>query len=52
MGGGGMGGGAGGMATRGAMMLINRITVPGPRQVLLHVKIAEINRELRRAALG
>ncbi len=28
---------------RGAI-LINRMTVPGPRQVLLHVKIAEINR--------
>ena len=29
-------------------MLINRITVPGPRQVLLHVKIAEINRSATR----
>jgi pilus assembly protein CpaC len=48
MGGGGMGGGAGGTATRGAMMLINRMTVPGPRQVLLHVKIAEINRSATR----
>ena len=42
MGGGGMGGG------RGAMMIINRLTVPGPRQVLLHVKIAEINRSATR----
>jgi pilus assembly protein CpaC len=46
--GGGMGGGGGGTATRGAMMLINRMTVPGPRQVLLHVKIAEINRSATR----
>ena len=34
-------------AARGAM-IINRITVPGPRQVLLHVKIAEINRSATR----
>jgi pilus assembly protein CpaC len=26
------------------MTIINRLTVPGPRQILLHVKIAEINR--------
>ncbi len=44
--GGGMGGGlAGGMLGR---MIINRVTVPGPRQVLLHVKIAEINRSATR----
>ena len=52
MGGGGMGGGGmggGGMGGgRGAMMIINRLTVPGPRQVLLHVKIAEINRSATR----
>ena len=28
--------------------IINRVTVPGPRQVLLHVKIAEINRSATR----
>ena len=52
MGGGGMGGGGGGMAMGGGggggaprgLVIINRVTVPGPRQVLLHVKIAEINR--------
>ena len=44
-GGGGMGGGAAG--GRGAM-IINRIAIPGPRQVLLHVKIAEINRSATR----
>ena len=50
MGGGGMGGGGmgGGGAGRGAMMIINRLTVPGPRQVMLHVKIAEINRSATR----
>jgi pilus assembly protein CpaC len=54
MGGGGMGGGGmgtgsmGGGVGRGAMMIINRLTVPGPRQVLLHVKIAEINRSATR----
>ncbi len=42
---GGMGGGAGGF--RG-FVLINRVTVPGPRQILLHVKIAEINRTATR----
>jgi pilus assembly protein CpaC len=41
---GGGGGGAGGAGAGRGAMLINRITVPGPRQVLLHVKIAEINR--------
>ena len=47
-GGGGMSGGAMGPAGRAAMMLINRLTVPGPRQVMLHVKIAEINRSATR----
>ena len=47
-GGGGMGGATGGVAGRASMMLINRLTVPGPRQVLLHVKIAEINRSATR----
>jgi pilus assembly protein CpaC len=49
--GGGMGGGGaggGGTAGRASMMLINRLTVPGPRQVMLHVKIAEINRSATR----
>jgi pilus assembly protein CpaC len=46
-GGGGGGGGAGG-GGRGTM-IINRITVPGPRQVMLHVKIAEINRSATRS---
>jgi pilus assembly protein CpaC len=41
--GGGVGGGGAGGAARG-LVIINRVTVPGPRQVLLHVKIAEINR--------
>ncbi len=41
-----MGGGAGGL--RG-LVIINRVTVPGPRQVLLHVKIAEINRSATRS---
>jgi pilus assembly protein CpaC len=36
-------GATGGASGRGTI-LINRMTVPGPRQVLLHVKIAEINR--------
>ena len=31
------------------MVIINRVTVPGPRQVLLHVKIAEINRTATRS---
>jgi len=50
MGGGGMGGGgmAGGGMVGGGMMggltIINRVVVPGPRQVLLHVKIAVLNR--------
>ncbi len=46
--GGGGGGGAGGMAIGlGAgttSFIINRVRVPGPRQVMLHVKIAELNR--------
>jgi pilus assembly protein CpaC len=44
MGGGGMGGGGGGMG----MTIINRVVIPGPRQVLLHVKIAELNRQALR----
>jgi pilus assembly protein CpaC len=51
-GGGGMGGGAGGGAAGGGgvgrLLIINRLTVPGPRQILLHVKIAEINRTATR----
>jgi len=49
--GGGMAGGGGGAAAGGGargLVIINRITVPGPRQVLLHVKIAEINRSATR----
>jgi pilus assembly protein CpaC len=51
-GGGGMGMGGGGGATGGAargLVVINRVTVPGPRQVLLHVKIAELNRTATRS---
>jgi pilus assembly protein CpaC len=48
MSGGGGTGGGGGAATAaggsGRLVIINRVTVPGPRQILLHVKIAEINR--------
>lgn len=45
MGGGGMGGGGmGGGAMMGGLTIINRVVVPGPRQVLLHVKIAVLNR--------
>ena len=37
------------MAAGGGMMggltIINRCVVPGPRQILLHVKIAELNRQ-------
>jgi pilus assembly protein CpaC len=47
MGGGGggamMGGGGGGLGGN-PFYIINRVHVPGPRQVLLHVKIAELNR--------
>jgi len=50
--GGGMAGGAGGMVggMGGAMGLtiINRVVIPGPRQVLLHCKIAELNRQALR----
>jgi pilus assembly protein CpaC len=50
--GGGMGGGAGGGAAGGGagrgIVIINRVTIPGPRQILLHVKIAEINRNATR----
>ena len=38
------GGGGGGGGMSGGMVIINRIHVPGPRQVLLRVKIAELNR--------
>jgi pilus assembly protein CpaC len=44
-GGGGMGGGMGGGGAVGGLVIINRIHVPGPRQVLLRVKIAELNRD-------
>jgi pilus assembly protein CpaC len=51
--GGGMGGGgaAGGGAAGGiaGLVIINRCIVPGPRQVLLHVKIAELNRTATRS---
>jgi pilus assembly protein CpaC len=30
------------------MTIINRVVIPGPRQVLLHVKIAELNRQALR----
>jgi len=43
MGGSGMGGGQSGGTT-----IINRVVVPGPRQVMLHVKIAELNRQALR----
>ena len=36
-----MGGGMG-------LTIINRVVIPGPRQVLLHVKIAELNRQAMR----
>ena len=51
MGGGGMGGGgmAGAAGGDRGLVIINRVTVPGPRQVLLHVKIAEINRSATRS---
>jgi pilus assembly protein CpaC len=47
--GGGMAGGAGGMAggmggAAAGLTIINRVVIPGPRQVLLHVKIAVLNR--------
>ncbi len=40
---GGMGGGMGGAAA--GLTIINRVVIPGPRQVLLHVKIAVLNRQ-------
>jgi pilus assembly protein CpaC len=52
MGGGGAIGGGGGVvggAVGRALTIINRVTVPGPRQILLHVKIAEINRTATRS---
>ena len=49
MGGGGMATGGGGGGTMRGLVIINRVTVPGPRQVLLHVKIAEINRSATRS---
>ena len=50
MAGGGMAGGGGGGVAGGAggLVIINRVVVPGPRQVLLHVKIAELNRSATR----
>ena len=44
MAGGAAGGGGGATASLGSGLIINRVRVPGPRQVLLHVKIAELNR--------
>jgi pilus assembly protein CpaC len=50
MAGGAMGGmGAGGAGGVRGLVIINRVTVPGPRQILLHVKIAEINRSATRS---
>src|SRR5271157_294827 len=45
---GGMGGRMGGGMGRAGLTIINRVVVPGPRQVLLHVKIAELNRQAMR----
>jgi pilus assembly protein CpaC len=39
---------AGGGGVGRGVAIINRVTVPGPRQILLHVKIAEINRSATR----
>src|SRR5262249_35796129 len=39
---GGAGGAPGGAVAQ--LLIINRVQVPGPRQVMLHVKIAELNR--------
>ncbi len=47
-GGGGMGGGGGGAGGGRGLVIVNRVSVPGPRQVMLHVKIAEINRSATR----
>ena len=44
----GMAGGGGGMGMTGGVAIINRIRVPGPRQILLRVKIAELNRNALR----
>ena len=49
MGGGGMGGGGVGGGGMSGLTIVNRVIVPGPRQVLLHVKIAEVNRSATRA---
>src|SRR5271157_4731993 len=46
--GGGMGGGIGGGMGGAGLTIINRVVIPGPRQVLLHVKIAELNRQALR----
>ena len=46
--GGGTAGGAGGMGGGMGLTIINRVVIPGPRQVLLHVKIAELNRQALR----
>src|SRR5271157_4176303 len=43
---GGLGGGMGGAAS--PLTIINRVVIPGPRQVLLHVKIALLNRQAMR----
>ena len=42
---GGGGGATGGMGGAGSLTIVNRVVIPGPRQVLLHVKIAELNRQ-------
>ena len=41
---GGASGGAGASSSAQGVSIINRVNVPGPRQVLLKVKIAELNR--------
>jgi pilus assembly protein CpaC len=45
---GAIGGTAMGGQQAGGMTIINRVVVPGPRQVMLHVKIAELNRQALR----
>ncbi len=47
-GGGAVGGGGGGGGQMG-VAIINRVHVPGPRQVMLKVKIAELNRDAIRS---
>jgi pilus assembly protein CpaC len=42
-------GGAGGGTSSPPGQIINRVHVPGPRQVMLHVKIAELNRTALRS---